>query len=39
MEVSDAVAKADGLKSTPAKLRTQSEALEMIRNDTVPERL
>ena len=39
IEVSAALAKADGLKSTPAKLRTLSEALEVVRNDAVPDHL
>jgi hypothetical protein len=39
IEVSAALTKADGLKSTPAKLRTLSEALEVVRNDAVPDHL
>jgi hypothetical protein len=39
IEVSAALAKAEGLKSTAAKLRTLSEALEALRNDAVPDYL
>jgi hypothetical protein len=38
-EVSAAIAKAEGLKSSAAKLRTLSEALEAVRNDAVPDHL
>jgi hypothetical protein len=39
IEVSAALAKADGLKSVAAKLRTLSEALDVVRNDAVPDHL
>jgi hypothetical protein len=39
IEVSAAIVKAEGLKSTPAKLRTLSEALDAVRNDAVPDHL
>lgn len=39
VEVAAALAKAEGLKSSEAKLRTLSEALEVIRNDAVPDHL
>jgi hypothetical protein len=38
-EVAAALAKAEGQKSSAAKLRTLSEALEAIRNDAVPDQL
>jgi len=38
-EVSAAFVKAEGLKSSSAKLRTLSEALETVRNDAVPDHL
>jgi hypothetical protein len=39
IEVAAALAKAEGLKSTPAKLRTLSETLEAVRNDSIPDHL
>jgi hypothetical protein len=39
IEVSAAIAKAEGLKSPSAKLRTLSEALDAVRNDAIPDHL
>jgi len=39
IEVSAALTKAEGLKSSAAKLKTLSEALEAVRNDAIPDHL